>query len=401
MDSGFVRTLIALVIFIIQGFYSITGLTLCDNTKKTHSLSQSNFPRSDICNDRPSCVDGKRCSFAKLSCRPGYSIYDPEVQGLHSSEIGTCTGQTIHLLIDTTECYWTNACTVKFPEVPIIVKHLDGDEDCRGKCIHAVHVRKWQCIKDTVIHQMCDDSTSFILGQTVDGRQGVVRSHEDWPFQYNNHVVPGGVTECNKTFHPHLSGVSDGFTRLALSVVFLDIRPQYETLRAVSDSKVVVFKNTDKSAVHVFPEGKKVVLSLRKVGGIYKKERQLGRSGFVICFRFLKKGESPRGDDVCGDVFKPNRKDAKCVNCKYRKRGKKIREYCGGDIPGVRVYNVTLANSKAKKQIKDGCSPWTMVDKPCKKRKKPLDKRRPKVRRRTRKKKKNRGQGKKRGGSRG
>ncbi|XP_060071198.1 uncharacterized protein LOC132551106 [Ylistrum balloti] len=400
MDTSYITYLTVLAILDLLGSHSITGLTLCGNTRHAYRQSQNSFSRSGICRDHERCVkDGKKCAFAKLSCRTGHSIYNPMVQGLHSSKTGTCTGLTSQLMIDTSSCHWKNMCTIKFPKVPIIVKHLDGEENCSGKCIHAVHVRNWQCIKNTMIHKMCDETASFEINTANERtRQGVVRSHEAWPFLEKTVGIPGGVTECNKTFYPHLLGVPGGFTKLALVVVSLDLHSEFETLRAESNNNIIEFRNNDWPSVHVFPDAKTVVLSLRKIGEVNTGKR-IGGSGFVICFKFVRRGENPGPEEVCGQVFEPNRRDAKCINCKYKRKGKRIRDSCKDDTEGVRIFNVTLLNTK--KQVKDGCRPWSMVEKPCKKSQKTRKSgkgRSNDKKKRIRHRKKGRGRGKQRGG---
>ncbi|XP_033732426.1 uncharacterized protein LOC117321908 isoform X2 [Pecten maximus] len=371
MDSSYVTAyIVVLIVFNILGYQSITGLTLCGNRERSRQKSRrgTSFPRSGICRGNPGCENGERkCSFAKLSCQSGFSIYNPVVQGLHTSETGSCTGLTPQIMQETSACYWNNMCTVAYPKVPMMIRHLDGDENCSGKCVNAVHVRSWQCVKNTMVHKMCDGTKDFVIDITNDvSRQGVVRSHEAWPYLSHAQLTPDDGTECNKTFYPHLLGVREGFTKLALSVVFLDIRPEFETLRAVSDGKTVEFRNNESPKVHVFPDAQTVVLSLKTFGGYNNDDdNRVGGAGFVICFIFVKRGENPSRDDVCRKVFRDNQRDAKCVNCKYKKGGKPIRDYCW-DKQGFRVHNVTLARTK---QTKDGCSPWTLREKPCKKRK--------------------------------
>ncbi|XP_069122514.1 uncharacterized protein [Argopecten irradians] len=374
MDAAKVTArFVLLVISVISGFRPCTGLTLCDNAnyRETASSRRSSFPRGGTCQHNTVCVkSGRKCTFAKLSCQPGYSIYNPDIQGIPATR--SCTGLTSEMMIEKSECYWKNMCTVSYPKLPVIIRNLDDDESCLGQCIQSLHVRSWQCIKDTLIHKMCDDTKTFEIDIDEDTtRHGVVRSHEAWPYLYTTKTANEDVPACNKTFHPHLLSNHGGFTRLALSVVYLDIQPQYENLRAVSKDKVVEFNTNRSPVVHIFPAGQKVVLSLeRAVGRHSKDDSRIAGAGFVICFKFLKTNENPTGAEVCGQMFRGNRKGAKCIKCKYnkKKKGTLARDFCGVGEEGVRVYNVTLVRTK---QISDGCSPWTMIETPCRKKRKP------------------------------
>lgn len=133
---------------------------------------------------------------------------------------------------------------------------------------------------------MCDGTPKFVIDiHNLDKRYGLVRSHEAWPWMYSSDNMPATPRECNKTFYPHLeSREKTGYTRVAISVLFLDIRPEYETLLLESNGATEELTQTDPPFVREFPAQQTVVLSLKKTPGARPRKMGVGGSGFVICF---------------------------------------------------------------------------------------------------------------------
>lgn len=229
------------------------------------------------------------CQAVKICCPDEQVIYRPDItasdQSCDSKQV-SCMNRTIDLLVDISECYWKQSCTIGFPTTPML--------GC-DKAVESLRVNNWKCVDrkenpKSVYGYVCDNITD--LGPEM--THGVIRSHDSIPWKYDRNTFSFRpqytvqfMLRCNKTIHLR-RGMDEQFL---VSVDFIDLDTDNDQFTINGE---IPYNGYNK----IFTELDEKILFSFTMNVLSTK----GGSGFVVCFKKLMKGEKSM-TSACDDIM--------------------------------------------------------------------------------------------------
>lgn len=219
--------------------------------------------QSEKCIEEPANIT---CPAVRIKCPSGSVIYTPQIVAsgelCSNTDSSACVlrGLPVDLVVGISECFWHESCDIKFPTNPI----FDSTSMCEPK---SLRIAGWQCIKKQQGEQdilICDGKNNDIGTGTKE--YGVVLSHENIPWNYEFKMM-----SCYKIIHANSNEL------ILATVDFFDVDNDNDRLminNQVVDESGFTFKN---NAINIT--------------FIYTQQKSKGGSGFVICYKKVKRGD--------------------------------------------------------------------------------------------------------------